>query len=212
MKITRVMKITMGNKNGLWERLRPPSPPFLGTPSFVPESLVFVGRPFAFRWFTLLPVGFYQGWRGRKTKQMPCFVLGVWRSFLDLHAKTLCEPTLVISLKEPGGRPLVSNSSEGPIVSQYHRPTGPALIERLRWSGANIPQRRSWDISDAREALRRGYRAVSLSGGNTESTPESTLEAADYVETLMRWFAKDIVSVAVQRGDSHPHSQAEANL
>ena len=90
-------------------------------------------------------------------------------------------------------------NAEGPIVPQVHRPTGPALVERLQWAGVNIPQQRSWRVSDAREAQRRGFRALALAGSRDGANPESTGRAADIVETLMRWYAQDVGQVADDR-------------
>ena len=87
---------------------------------------------------------------------------------------------------------LQAASSEGPIVSQNHRPTGPALVERLQWAGVRVPLTRSWKASNSREAMRRGYRALELFGAGETATLEDTRDAADHIERMMRWYAQDV--------------------
>jgi len=121
------------------------------------------------------------------------------RHFLSLHRKSLFSPTLVVSVDEPGRIPLMAVTSEGSIVQQDHRPTGPALVERLRWAGVHLSETRKYGATDARAALVAGYRALSLSGGSGEATVDSTTHAADVVETLVRWYAKDVAQVEGDR-------------
>ena len=117
-------------------------------------------------------------------------------AFLAMQRQRLVHPLLVIALDEPGRAPLGAVVSEGPLFPLAHRPTGPALVERLRWAGAEIPELDHESVTDARAATLWGYRALALvGGGREESTSESTLEAVDVVEDLVRMYRADLASV-----------------
>lgn len=120
-------------------------------------------------------------------------------AFLQLHAKTLTDPVLVVALSDPGRMPLRAVVAEGQLFPQHHRPTGPALVERLRWAGVIVPPIDLAGATDARAALLRGYRAVGLCGGEGPIAPETASRAADVAETLGRWFGDDLARVAVNR-------------
>ena len=120
---------------------------------------------------------------------------GGMRHFLTLHKKTLTDPVLVISVSDPDRTPLGALASEGPIVRQIHRPAGPALVERLQWTGVQLPTRHHYGVSNAREALGLGYRSVALAGGDGDKGVDATAHAADIVEVLIRWYARDVVNV-----------------
>jgi len=116
-------------------------------------------------------------------------------AFLAMRGSRLHDPLLVIAVDEPGCGELGAVVSEGPLWPQHHRPTGPALVERLRWAGARIPAVDHNNVTDARAALLWGYRALALVGSDGDSTPESTAAAADVLESLARLYAEDLARV-----------------
>ncbi len=124
---------------------------------------------------------------------------GGMEAFLQLHQKTLVDPVLVISFDDPGRPPLQAAVAEGPLFPQHHRPTGPALVERLSWAGVMISPVDRVGISDARAALNQGYRAIGLVGGEGTASPEATRRAAEVAETMARWFGDDLARVADNR-------------
>lgn len=122
------------------------------------------------------------------------------RNFLNLHRDSLRDPVLVLALDEPERPPLTAVISEGPVFAQFHRATGPALVERLRWAGIDLPEVRLYGATDAREAQLRGYRALALSGGDGPASADAARRAADLVEIMIRWFATDVAEVDSDRG------------
>jgi hypothetical protein len=124
---------------------------------------------------------------------------GGMEAFLDLHGKTLTDPVLVVAVDDPARMPLRAVVSEGPLFPQHHRPTGPALMERLRWAGVYVPPKDYGGSTDARAALVRGYRALALKGGDGAPSAEAAARAADVLETVGRWFADDLARVATNR-------------
>ena len=117
-------------------------------------------------------------------------------AFLGMHADQLSDPLLLIALDEPGRGPVGAVVSEGPLWAQHHRPTGPALVERLRWAGDEIPVIDHASVTDARAAMIWGYRALAIVGaGSEESSPKHVLSAADLVERLVRLYAEDVARV-----------------
>lgn len=117
------------------------------------------------------------------------------RHFLDLHRGSLAEPVFVVHLDRPARSPLLAVTAEGPVFAREHRATGPALVERLRWAGVELPEIRLFDATDARAVTVRGYRALALSGGDGDASPEAASKAADLVEVLVRWYAQDVAAV-----------------
>jgi hypothetical protein len=120
-------------------------------------------------------------------------------SFLTLHRDTLPEPCLVVAIDDPANPPLRAAVSEGLLLMQHHRPTGPALVERLRWAGVVVPPVDFAGVSDARAALVRGYRALALTGGDGPTNPEAVDRAVDVLENLVRLYGEDLARVAVVR-------------
>ncbi len=121
---------------------------------------------------------------------------GGMTAFLALHERTLPAPTLVIALDHPANTPLQATVAEGALLAQHHRPTGPALVERLRWAGVFVPPVDHGGATDARAALVAGFRAVALVGGDGEPSAESVERVADVTEHLVRWYAEDLARVA----------------
>lgn len=121
------------------------------------------------------------------------------RHFLDLHRDSLRDPVLVLALDEPERTPLHAVVSEGPVFAQIHRSTGPALIERLRWAGIDLPEIRLYGATNARAAQLKGYRSLALSGGDGPPNPAAAHRAADLVEVMVRWFAADVAEVDSDR-------------
>lgn len=118
-------------------------------------------------------------------------------AFLRQHAGTLPSTVLVLALDEPGRAPLTAAFSEGSLWAQHHRPTGPALAERLHWAGVSVPAVDLPRTTDARVALLRGYRALALAGSvDAPATAEATWQAVHVAETVSRWFAADLTRVA----------------
>ena len=119
-------------------------------------------------------------------------------AFLAMHGKTLPDPVFVVALDDPGRGPVGGVVSEGSLFAQAHRPTGPALVERLRWAGVEIPIVDKAGETDARAALLAGYRAIALSGcPGAQPDVESALFAADVAERLVRWFDEDLARIEV---------------
>ncbi len=114
-------------------------------------------------------------------------------AFLGMRGKRLPGPVMVLSLDEPGIAPLSAVVSEGPLLAQHHRPTGPALVERLRWAGLDIRSIDTNRITDARAAMLWGYRALALAGGGAgQPTPQDTLRAVEVAEAIIRLYAEDL--------------------
>lgn len=116
-------------------------------------------------------------------------------AFLAVHERRLVDPVLVVATDDPGRAPLGAVVSEGPLWPQHHRPTGPALVERLRWAGVRIPVVDTPGVTDARAATARGYRALALAGGRLASTPASTAWAVDVLVALIDMYAADLAQV-----------------
>lgn len=117
-------------------------------------------------------------------------------AFLAMHRARLVDPLLVVAMDEPGRGRIGAVVSEGPLWAQVHRPTGPALVERLRWAGAEIPVIDHESVTDARAAMIWGYRALALVGtGTAEPTPADTERAVDTVEALVRLYGDDLARV-----------------
>jgi hypothetical protein len=120
-------------------------------------------------------------------------------SLLRVRRETMAQPVLVVALDQPGRVPLRAVAVEGSAISQPHRPTGPALVERLRWAGIALPVVRRYGATDARAALVMGFRALALSGGSGTATVASIQRSCDVIETLVRWNAQDVALVAGDR-------------
>ncbi len=120
-------------------------------------------------------------------------------AFLRLRGQTLPQPLLVLSLNDAARAPLSAVTTEGPILRQHHLPTGPALVERLRWAGMRIPEVDRPEPSDARAAMILGFRALCLAGGSSEPSVGAAARAADITEAVVRSFAKDLAGLATVR-------------
>ena len=122
-------------------------------------------------------------------------------AFLGMRGGRLPGPVFVLSFDEPGIAPLGAVVSEGPLYPQHQRPTGPAMVERLRWAGLELPSVDTNRITDARGAMLWGYRGLALAGGGEgQPTPEDTLRAVDVAEAIGRLYAEDLRRVP----DLHP--------
>lgn len=129
-------------------------------------------------------------------------------AFLEAHTGRLARPLLVVALDGAGAPPLQAVATEGPLIALRHRWTGPALIERLQWAGIQLPMvARPW-ASDGYAARVKGARAVTLGGGGGAVSPRSVADAADVVETVLRWYAVDVARVSDDRGALEALGQA----
>ncbi len=118
-------------------------------------------------------------------------------AFLAMHGPTLPQPVFVLALDDPGRPPVGGVITEGSLFKQHHRPTGPALVERLRWAGVEIPAVDRAGETDAWAAMLFGYRALALAGDeDAEPDPETALRATDLAERIVRWFDEDLARVA----------------
>ncbi|MCA9571631.1 MAG: hypothetical protein KC656_27520 [Myxococcales bacterium] len=118
-------------------------------------------------------------------------------AFLGMHGKHLTNPVFVLALDDPGRAPVGGVVKEGTLIGHHHRPTGPALVERLRWAGVDIPVVDKAGETDARIALLSGYRALALSGDpSARPDPESALRAMRVADRIIRWFGEDLARVA----------------
>ncbi len=126
------------------------------------------------------------------------------KTFLTLRGHRLPQPVLVVSVDQVDRAPLRAAVTEGPLLQQPQRPTGPALVERLRWAGVRIPAFDRPETSDSLVATVLGYRAVALIGGDEAADATSVRSAADVIETLARWYGEDLARVAVARAALPP--------
>lgn len=113
-------------------------------------------------------------------------------AFLAVRGRRLREPVLVLALDDPGRPALRVLASEGPLWPLHHRPTGPALVERLRWAGLEVRLTDSSGSTDARAARLWGYRALALSGGIGTPSLDDTVRAVEVAEAVCRLYADDV--------------------
>lgn len=116
--------------------------------------------------------------------------------FLGRRGDRLVRPLLVVTLDGVSRPPLAAALSEGPLWPQSHRATGPALVERLRWSGVQIESVDHPEPTDARPALLAGHRALALLGGRGPGSPAAAASAVDRIEALLRLHAGDLARVS----------------
>ncbi len=131
------------------------------------------------------------------------------RAFLRLRGERLQKPVLVISVVDAGRAPLSAVVTEGPLWPQHHRPTGPALVERLRWAGVRIPEADRAEPTDARAAMILGYRALAFAGGDGDPSPIHARRAAEIVETVVRWYRDDVARLADERARMAPLTETQ---
>ena len=97
---------------------------------------------------------------------------------------------LVIALDDPGRAPIQAVVSEGALISRPHRPTGPALVERMRWAGHELPAIDLPAETDANAALLAGVRGLGIAGDPDDSTAgvarAARLTRAEIEETFRR--------------------------
>lgn len=120
-------------------------------------------------------------------------------AFLSLRGPRMDKPVLVVTMQDVGRAPLQAVVAEGPLWPQHHRPTGPALVERLRWAGVRIPEVDRPEPTDARAAMILGYRALGVAGGTGEPTVDGSQRSLEIIERLIRWYQEDLDRVADDR-------------
>jgi uncharacterized membrane protein HdeD (DUF308 family) len=114
-------------------------------------------------------------------------------AFLDRREEHIAKPALFIGLEEPSRAPLSATISEGSLWPQHHRSTGPALIERLRWAGVDVAMLDRPGSTNTRAAMVRGYRAITICGGDGKALAGQMESAAEVAERVARWFGQDLV-------------------
>lgn len=117
-------------------------------------------------------------------------------AFLAMNRGRMPEPVLVVALDDPGRPPIRAVVSEGSLLAQHHRPTGPALVERLRWSGVEIPSIDLAGETDARAALLADVRGLGIAGDpDSRPDPSTALQASAIIERLARMYDQDLAEV-----------------
>lgn len=124
-------------------------------------------------------------------------------AFLAMNRDRLPEPVLVLALDDPGRAPLQAVVSEGALVRRPHRPTGPALVERMRWAGHELPSIDLPAETDANAALLAGVRGLCLAGDpDTRPEPGNAAMAVDTVLGLARLYDGDLARVHARSAEA----------
>lgn len=114
-------------------------------------------------------------------------------AFLAMNRERLPEPVLVIALDDPGRAPIRAVVSEGALLARAHRPTGPALVERMRWAGHDLPSIDLAAETDANAALHAGVRGLGIAGEpDARPDAESATAAVDVLVELARMYDGDL--------------------
>jgi hypothetical protein len=99
-------------------------------------------------------------------------------TWLGARLPHLAPPVMVVCFEDVGRGPLRVAASEGALAPRAHRPTGPALVERLTRRGARVaPVDAPHDTLGA-APLRLGERALVLVGGTGALEPAHAEAAA----------------------------------
>ena len=118
-------------------------------------------------------------------------------AFLAMRGDRLKGPIFVLALAEPGKHPLQAVVREGPLLSRHVRSTGPALMERLRWAGVDVPSIDLPGSTDAGAAHQWGVRALALRGGRGRTNVSDTLRAVEVADALCRLYVEDLHRIPV---------------
>jgi len=123
-------------------------------------------------------------------------------AFLAMRKGNLVDPLFVLALDRPGCADVGAVVAEGPVMPVQHRPTGPAMVERLRWAGLEIDTVDRPYVTDARAARLWGYRALALSGSDGPSDPAVAARTVDIAESIVRLYAEDVDRVHMVRAEA----------
>ncbi|MEM6925900.1 MAG: hypothetical protein AAF602_03140 [Myxococcota bacterium] len=118
-------------------------------------------------------------------------------AFLAMRGDRLEGPVFVLALADPGKHPLQAVVREGGLVSRHVRSTGPALVERLRWAGVDVPSVDFPGATDAGAAHQWGVRSLALRGGRGRTSAADTLRAVEVADALCRLYVDDLHRIPV---------------
>ncbi len=104
----------------------------------------------------------------------------------------LPKPLLVVAFDSVGRSPLGVVVSEGTLRRVFHRPTGPALVERLGWRGLRVEPRDLPRSTPGDAARRLGERALVLTGGTSPPDFGAALHASSVAVHAIRLFQSDL--------------------
>lgn len=118
-------------------------------------------------------------------------------AFLAMRGDRLKGPVFVLALSDPGKAPLHAVVQEGALFSRHLRSTGPALVERLRWAGVDVPSIDFPGATDAGAANQWRVRSLALRGGRGRTSAADTLRAVEVADALCRLYVEDLHRIPV---------------
>lgn len=118
-------------------------------------------------------------------------------AFLAMRGDRLKGPVFVLSLTDPGKHPLQAVVREGALFSRHVRSTGPALVERLRWAGVDVPSVDFPGATDGGAAHGWGVRSLALRGGRGRTSAADTLRAVEVADAISRLYVEDLHRIPV---------------
>ncbi|MEN0065893.1 MAG: hypothetical protein AAGA48_27380 [Myxococcota bacterium] len=118
-------------------------------------------------------------------------------AFLAMRGDRLKGPVFVLALADPGKFPLQAVVREGGLFSRHLRSTGPALVERLRWAGVDVPSVDYPGATDAGAAHQWRMRSLALRGGRGRTSAGDTLRAVEVADALCRLYVEDLHRIPV---------------
>ncbi len=113
--------------------------------------------------------------------------LGAW---LARHGRLLADPVLFIGLDAVGQGPFAVADAEVGLIRHPHRPTGPALAERVAWAGQDIGRTSLPATSLLGPAVVDGRRTALLVGRGGDGPGDG---ARQRVRAMIELFASDVV-------------------
>lgn len=118
-------------------------------------------------------------------------------AFLAMRGDRLKGPVFVLALSDPGKYPVRAVVREGGLLSRHLRSTGPALVERLRWAGVDVPSVDFPGSTDAGAAHQWRVRSLALVGGGGRTSAADTLRAVEVADALCRLYVEDLHRIPV---------------